>query len=186
MYSKVKFLTLALILGAFIIVSFACSHTNVNQVVSPERDSNVAIDRGIIVSEDVKLASIESLRIEDRILSQEISVKFIDGTSEEQRDNILKEYHLSVMREIPAIGFYRLKMADGSSLTGVMKDLWAEKNIEIAEPIFRTYAKQLRVDPNDPRLSEQAYLEHINAPEAWFIEPGSDLAGIPQIGRAHV
>ncbi len=180
MYSKVKLLTLALILGVFILAAFACSQSDVNQIVSPDRDSNVAIDRGIIVNEDVKLASIESLRIEDRVLSHEISVKFIDGITDEQRDSIINEYHLSVMRVIPELGFYRLKMSDGASLTGVIKDLWDEENIDVAEPIFRTYAKQLRVEPDDPRLPEQAYLEHIDAPEAWFIEPGSDLADIPQ------
>jgi len=180
LYSKVKLLTLALILGVFIVAAFACSQSDVNRIVSPDRGSDAAIDRGIIVTEDAKLASIESLRIEDRVLSHEISIKFVDGITDEQRDSILNEYHLSVMKVITELGFYRLKMAGGESLVNLLDDLWDEENIEVAEPIFRTYAKQLRVEPNDPRLSEQAYLEQINAPEAWFIEPGSDLAVIPQ------
>lgn len=180
MYPKVKLLTLALILGVFAVAAFACSQSDINQIVSPDRSSDASIDRGIIVTEDAKLASIESLRIEDRVLSHEISIKFVDGITDEQRDSILNDYHLSVMKVIPELGFYRLKLTDGESLTNILADLWDEENIEVAEPIFRTYAKQLRVQPNDPRLSEQSYLEQINAPEAWFIEPGSDLAGIPQ------
>ncbi|MBU1024158.1 S8 family serine peptidase, partial [bacterium] len=179
MYSNVKFMTLTVVLGFLVFAGLACSNAEMNRFVSPERDSAISIGKGDVVSEDAKVAAIETMRIQDKVLSSEISVKFVDGITDSQREKILKKYNLSVMKVIEELGFYRLKMKDGSALTGELSNLWDEELVKVAEPIYRTYAKQLRVEPNDPRFSEQAYLEHINAPEAWFVEPGSDLGSIP-------
>jgi thermitase len=178
LYSKAYLLTNGLLL-ALMVFLMGCSGPSDFLSNSGSRDTQAAVDKQVISSEEAKIAAIESMRIEDRVLSSEISVKFTKGITDDERTRLLSKYDLEIVSSIPELGFYRLKLEKGVNLTAKLSQLWKESQVEVAEPIFRTYARQLRVRPNDPRFTEQAYLDIIKAPEAWFIEPGSDLAAIP-------
>ena len=179
MYLKVKILTFAAIIGLLLIAVSACSQPELSDVNNPDRAGNRAIEGKVIAGDNATLLAIEQLRLDDKILPREISLKFKDDVSMDERDIVLNKYQLTVTSEITELGFLRTTLARNASLTGTIESLQAEVSIDIAEPIYRTYAKQIRVTPNDLQFDQQAYLNVINAPEGWFIEPGSDLAAIP-------
>jgi thermitase len=179
LYLQVKTLTFTAIIGLLLIAVSACSQPELSDVNNPDRAGNRAIEGKVIAGDNASLLAIEQLRLDDRILPLEISLKFKDDVSKDQRDIVLSKYNLTVTSEIPKLGFLRVTLARNASLTGTIESLQAEDSVDIAEPIFRTYAKQIRVTPNDLQYDQQSYLNVINAPEGWFIEPGSDLANIP-------
>ncbi len=98
------------------IVANVSVHSNVLLNTAPDRNSSAVVDPGVIATEDVKLAAIESLRMEDRVLVREISVSFNDDVTDEVRDSILNEYKLEVLDTIPELGFYRLRLEKGVTL----------------------------------------------------------------------
>jgi len=181
LYSKTKLIIIMLVFGLTAVMAISCSSPNGNVFTGDDREgAAVTGDRGVIATEDVKLAEIENLRLKDRVISTELSIKFADGVSENDKNSILKNFGLTVIDEIQLLGYHRVSLKSGLSLNTTLKALWQKKEIKVAEPIFRNYAKQVRVMPNDPMFQDQSYLEQINAPEAWFVEPGSDLGAIPE------
>lgn len=70
------------------------------------------------------------------------------------------------------IGMYeRIVLLPGQDIERVINKLYATGNFELVEPEF---AHKMSFTPNDPRRSDQYYLDLINAYEAWDVTKGSE------------
>lgn len=70
------------------------------------------------------------------------------------------------------IGMYeRVALLPGQDIESVINKLYATGNFELVEPEF---AHKMSFTPNDPRRSDQYYLDLINAYEAWDVTKGSE------------
>ncbi|MEK9150079.1 MAG: S8 family serine peptidase, partial [Candidatus Desantisbacteria bacterium] len=112
--------------------------------------------------------------------SDELLVKFKSGTDEETIRNINTRLGTSIVKKIPKIDVYRLKILTGVSATQMVEEYKKEPQVEFAEPNYLVYAL---LTPNDPDFSKQWGLNNtgqtggtpdsdIDAPEAWDIVTG--------------
>ncbi len=123
-------------------------------------------------------AAVRELIAGDRVIPGEISLQLIEG---ESIDSILDEWNLTVIQYMDFIDFYHLGMTDGGDLASTIAALREDPRTVVAEPIYRTTMAQLRVNPNDTQfqLGAQWYLENMDVPEAWVIEPGDPAIESP-------
>lgn len=67
--------------------------------------------------------------------------------------------------------YYQLTFPAGQNIEEVINKLYATGYFEIVEP---EYIDRLFLNPNDPNISSQYYLDLINSFEAWDVTQGSD------------
>ncbi len=145
---------------------------------SPERGLEVEIG-GPITSAQVRQV-VGDLLAGDKIIPGEISLQLVEGQS---IDPIADEWDLSLIDYKEFIDFYHMALGPDGDLGRVVAELRQDPRVKVAEPVYRTTMSALRVDPNDPRFlaGEQWYLENMDVPEAWVIEPGDPaIEPVPQ------
>jgi subtilisin family serine protease len=137
---------------------------------TPDRDVSLQVDKGGISSAEVQLA-VEELISNEQALPDQISMKFVEGVD---IDSIVEEFDLNLIDYKEFIDFYQFALPEGTNLASLVATLRGNPAVEVAEPIYVTHMAALRVDPNDPHFQagEQWYLENLDVPEAWVIEPG--------------
>lgn len=116
----------------------------------------------------------------DSVLPGEISLQLVEG---ESIDPIAEGWDLTLLDYKEFIDFYHMALPQGADLAKVIAELREDPRVQVAEPIYRTSMAALRVDTNDPRFlaGDQWYLENMDVPEAWVIEPGDPaIDPVPQ------
>jgi len=144
----------------------------------PEREGEMAIGTDLTSAEIQSI--IGDLLAEDRIVPGEISLQLNEGMT---IDGVLEEWSLTVVDYKEFIDFYHLALPPDADIAEVVAELRRDARVGVAEPVYRTTMCALRVDPNDPRFlaGEQWYLENLDVPEAWVIEPGDpSIEPVPQ------
>jgi subtilisin family serine protease len=121
---------------------------------------------------------VRDLMNENRIVPGELDLKLVDG---EKIEPIIAKWNLALIDYKEPIGFYHFALPQGRDLASTIAELRQDPRIEVAEPIYTTHMNALRVDPNDTRYAagEQWYLENMDVPEAWVIEPGDPAVEPP-------
>ncbi|MFH1675627.1 MAG: S8 family serine peptidase [bacterium] len=123
-------------------------------------------------------AAVRNLVSTDAVRKGQISLKLVEG---EKIDPILEKWNLSLIDYKEFIDFYHLALPKGADLASTLTAMREDKRIAVVEPIYCTHMSQLRVEPADPRFTagEQWYMENIDVPEAWVIEPGDPSVNNP-------
>jgi subtilisin family serine protease len=134
-------------------------------------DRNGEVLAGTTASAVVVEAAVRDLLASDRVVPGELSLKLVEGA---EIDPILDQWNLTLIEYLDFIDFYHLAVNDGGDLAGIVASLRGDPRVAVAEPVYRTYMSQLRVTPNDAYFTtgDQWYLENMDVPEAWVIEPG--------------
>lgn len=145
-----------------------------------------APDRGLdtmvgatLSAREVQIA-VRELLDSNRIVPGELSLKIAEG---EDIDPIVQKWNLTLLDYKEFIDFYHLAVAQGADLAKTLAEMREDPRMVVAEPVYRTSMAALRVDPNDPRFlaGEQYYLENMDVPEAWVIQPGDPaIEPVPQ------
>ncbi len=148
-----------------------------NGPAAPGRGLETVI--GTTISARQVEAAVRDLSTGDRIVPGELSLKLVEG---ESIDEILDEWNITLIDYKEFIDFYHLATANGADLALTISQLVEDPRVEVAEPIYRTSACALRVEPNDARFltGEQWYLENMDVPEAWVIQPGEPTITDPE------
>ena len=135
----------------------------------PDRSAETAL--GVPLTAVEVQAAVAQLLDRDGVLPGEVSLRPADG---EKIDPIIEKWNLTLIDYKEFIDFYHLALPEGADLASVIASLREDPRVEVAEPVYRTSMCQLRVDPNDTRFvaGDQWYLENMDVPEAWVIEPG--------------
>ena len=107
----------------------------------------------------------------------EILLKFKDGTSEAEKQNIFNKYSLTKIQFNPTIQTH-LVLAKEDDVTTKISLLNQESSVEYAHP---NYVKKKNSTPNDPYYSSQWYLPHIGMPTAWSEFTGTALVRVAVI-----
>ncbi len=144
----------------------------------PERGLETVIGTSLTASQIE--AAIRELDTADRIVPGELSLQLVEG---EDIDAIVEEWNLTLIDYKEFIDFYHFALSPGADLALTVAELREDERVAVAEPIFRTSMCALRVEPNDPNFlaGEQWYLENMDVPEAWVIEPGDpSIEPVPQ------
>jgi thermitase len=111
------------------------------------------------------------------IMAGEILLKYKKETPREVKENLQKEYDLTLVRESSATGvcLYQSKRDDVLPLIEMIKKHSA---IEFVEP---NYVIKKNSTPNDPFYSSQWYLPKISMPDAWSQFTGTTIVKIAVI-----
>jgi thermitase len=111
------------------------------------------------------------------IMAGEILLKYKKETPREVKENLQKEYDLTLVRESSATGvcLYQSKRDDVLPLIEMIKKHSA---IEFVEP---NYVIKKNSTPNDPFYSSQWYLPKISMPDAWSQFTGTAIVKIAVI-----
>ena len=136
---------------------------------SPDRGLDTLV--GTALSAQQVEAAVMDLQASDAVLPGEISLKLVEG---QEIDPIVEEWNLTLIDYKEFIDFYHFALSPDANLARTIAEMREDPRIEVAEPIYRTHMCALRVDPNDTRFTdgEQWYLENLDVPEAWVIQPG--------------
>ena len=158
--------TLLLIIPVAIILVAGCTASG---PAVPDRGSEAVI--GTTLNAAQVETAVRDLSNRNRIVPGELSLRLVDG---EKIDPVAKEWNLSLIDYKEFIDCYHFAIAQGDDLGKVISGLREDARIVYAEPVYRTKACALRVDPNDTEFvnGKQWYLENMDVPEAWVIEPG--------------
>jgi len=140
-----------------------------NGPAAPDRGSESVIGN-TLTSAQIEVA-VRDLLNENRIVPGELALKLNEG---ENINDLVDEWSLSLIDYKEFIDFYHFATTNGADLGTVVAELSNDPRVMHAEPVYRTKACALRVDPNDTKFLEgvQWYLENLDVPEAWVIEPG--------------
>lgn len=140
---------------------------------SPDRSMDTLV--GTAISAQQVEAAVANLLADDSVMPGEISLKLAEG---QEIDPIVEEWNLTLLDYMEFIDFYHFALAPGANLATTIAEMRDDPRIEVAEPVYRTHMCALRVDPDDPRFTsgEQWYLENLDVPEAWVIQPGDPAA----------
>ncbi len=101
----------------------------------------------------------------------EILVKFKEGTTESQKDQLHMKHGASKLKDFKTYRLHLLKLKTGQTVEQAIADYKAEPDVEYAEPNFRY---ELMTTPNDPDYSKLWGMAKINAPAAWNSSTGSN------------
>lgn len=145
---------------------------------APGRSAETAI--GSSISAQVVEGAVRDLLRKELVVPGELSLKLAEG---ENIEPIIKQWKLTLINYMEPIGFYHLAVPGNADLSRIISEMRMDPRIEVAEPVFRTRMNALRVDPNDPKFGsgDQWYLENMDVPEAWVIEPGDPaVEPVPQ------
>jgi subtilisin family serine protease len=143
--------------------------------MGPERGLETAV--GASLTAQAVKAVVRNLEQDNRIVPGELDLKLADG---QEIDPIVEQWDLNLINYSEAIGFYHFALPAGADLGNTIAEMRSDPRISVAEPVYVTHMNALRVEPNDPRFlaGEQWYMENMDVPEAWVIEPG-DPAVVP-------
>jgi len=135
----------------------------------PDRGLDTVV--GPMLTGEALEIAVGELEDADRIVPGEISLQL---NEDEDIDGIVDDWNLTLLGYKDYIDFYHFALAPGADLGKTVAELHSDSRVKVAEPVYRTTACALRVEPNDPRFlaGEQWYLENLDVPEAWVIEPG--------------
>jgi len=115
------------------------------------------------------LGSVEPRRGEHR--PDELLVRFRPGLEPEQIEAFNGLYAASVVRTIPHVNIYQLKLPEGSDLPAVQQAYRQSPLVEKIEP--NILLRLPEVTPNDAEFGDQWGLQKMMVPEAWNVTTGS-------------
>ncbi|HBZ54668.1 MAG TPA: hypothetical protein DEO88_04605 [Syntrophobacteraceae bacterium] len=101
----------------------------------------------------------------------ELLVRFRPDLEPEQIEAFNALNGATVIKKVPALSMYQLKLPDGSDLTAVQKTYQDSPFIEKVEPNILLRLPQ--VTPDDKYFEDQWALQKMMVPEAWTITTGS-------------
>ena len=81
-------------------------------------------------------------------------------------------YILELIKHLPEIRYYNVTTPEDIDLATVAASLAGNAAVEVCEPVYIERAFDTAIIPNDGYFIDQWGLFHINAPQAWVIEPG--------------
>ena len=152
-----------------------------NDVASPGRGLDTVV--GATLNARQMEAAVRDLISDDAVIPGEISLRLIEG---EEIDPIVEEWNLTLISYKEFIDFYHFALSPGADLALTIAEMRDDPRIDVAEPVFVTRMAALRVDPNDTGFisGEQWYLEDMDVPEAWVIQPGDPAVSPDPLPRA--
>ena len=148
------------------------SGCNAGGPASPERGLDTLVGTAL-TSQQIEAAVMDLIN-NDAVIPGEISLRLVEG---EEIDPIVEEWNLTLIDYKEFIDFYHFALEPGANLALTISEMRDDPRIEVAEPVYRTSMSALRVDPDDTRFvaGEQWYLENMDVPEAWIIQPGDPI-----------
>jgi len=102
-------------------------------------------------------------------VKDELLLKFKEGVSAEDEQEIIKNSNIKVKKEIAKIKVKVISVPE-QALEAVAKALSNNPKVEFVE---NNYIAQITLIPNDPEYSKQWHLPKISAPNGWNINTGS-------------
>ncbi|MBP1081420.1 S8 family serine peptidase [Bacillus capparidis] len=122
-------------------------------------------------SSDIRKTQIDGLFDEEKDFSQrELVIKFEPSIKEEEKSQILANYHLSEQTYNENGGFSLVSASPESELKGTAERLRNDKRVQFVEPNFVIESAYV---PQEPGYSHQWSLKKINMEKAWDITKGS-------------
>jgi hypothetical protein len=104
----------------------------------PEQHLTDAVQAGGVQGQKSLKSTPSERKTEDHV-SEQVLVKFKEGTEEQIIEAIQAELHLQTIRIIPRPNLYLMKIQDGFSVQETIKRLQESKAVEYAEPnLIRT------------------------------------------------
>ncbi len=107
---------------------------------------------------------------EVEVIEGEILVKFNESKAKATIENFHSKLRAEVISELPELGLQLVKLPEDLDIFQAIDEYNQNPNVEIAEP---NYVGHQCIVPNDHFYSQQWYLPHINAEQAWDIETGN-------------
>ena len=158
------YLNLLIVSTAMLIVAGCTANPSM-----PERDLETAVGTNLTAAQIQ--SAVNELLADEKILPGEISLQLHEGMNIEP---VMEEWNLTLVDYKEFIDFYHLALPPDADMADVIAEMRRDARVKVAEPVYRTTMCALRVDPNDPRFlaGEQWYLENLDVPEAWVVEPG--------------
>ncbi|UOE95774.1 S8 family serine peptidase [Alkalihalobacillus sp. LMS39] len=101
---------------------------------------------------------------------QELIVKFVDTTTEQQREELIKKMGVKEILFLELGQFSTLSVPKQLNIDDVIELLLQEELVEFVEPSIQL---EHLLTPKDPGYSKQWYLKKIQMPKAWDITKGS-------------
>ncbi len=107
-------------------------------------------------------------------VSNELLLKFPKETKADDIKKIIESINGEIISKdddpLTKIGYYNIRVPEGTDIESLAKSLVEQQGVKVAEPNFVVRSKS--VVPNDPLFSYQWGLDAIEAPKAWEIQRG--------------
>ena len=108
------------------------------------------------------------------VKKDEVLVKFHDGITPEQRDNVLTEYGAVLVPDggtsIASLGYSRIRLSAKTSVQEAMASFSSDPLVMTVEP--NALVRPFSVSSDDPLVAEQWGLQATHAVEAWSMTEG--------------
>ncbi|MBX3097075.1 MAG: S8 family serine peptidase [Fimbriimonadaceae bacterium] len=126
------------------------------------------------------LGAISTAQMNPTYVSDEIYVKFERYSNGRELSASMKQFLLgkaggAVQEELRQIGWTRVKLKPGATVTAAVNALKNERLVRTAEPV---YIYQLDYVPFDPLFNQQKWLVPMNVTEGWDLFKGIDTSVI--------
>lgn len=166
LYSLAKTLAAVLLLSLFFVMGCSPAEDESTLFRGGQAFNTEGITGSSLVREVVsELAS-------GNIVSDQLMLKFYNGTTDQEVAGFFEEYDLELVKHLSEIGFYNIAVPEDIDLSIAAGTIVKHPLVEVCEPVFIERAFDLAVTPNDGYFPDEWGLFHINAPQAWVIEPG--------------
>jgi hypothetical protein len=176
LYSLAKPFAAVILLG--LLLTAGCSTTEQGAIT--ERGIQGLSSKAIDANAWVRDVPIELAK--GTIVPDQLMLRLDPSMGEAEVTAFLEKYDLELIGHMPEIGYCNVAIPIGADLASYVETLAADPAVGMVEPVFITHAFDLAISTNDQYFEDQWGLFHINAPQAWVVEPGDPaVTEIPEV-----
>ncbi len=166
MYSLAKPLAAVLLLS--LLFALGCSPAEEESTLF--RGGQAINTQGLAESSLVR--EVTSELINGNIVGDQLMLKFTSEATGEQIAGFFEKYDLEILKHLGEIDFYNIELPEDLDLAIIAGTVESHPLVDVCEPVFIERAFDQSITPNDGYFPDEWGLFHINAPQAWVIEPG--------------
>jgi len=124
------------------------------------------------LAESSLVREVTSELINGNIVGDQLMIKFTSEATGEQIAGFFEKYDIAILKHIEEIDFYNIELPEDLDLALIAGTIESHPLVDVCEPVFIERAFDQTITPNDGYFPDEWGLFHINAPQAWVIEPG--------------